>query len=188
MTRSRWFRREAIIPARNVAQTQKLTAGSCVCDFGHKLVLSATSSDYYFYIWSCGACAIGEHTPGAASGDARLDCSERTTDEGGATWIGTSERTVVGALSSPNGKLDVRWSKRDDGSLCLEWKESRGPNVAPPTRRGFGSQLIEGVLAKETGWTVKVEYRPSGLTCQLVIGAMECKSNVPALDIIEQSE
>jgi len=73
-----------------------------------------------------------------------------------------------GSLSVEKGRLSVLWSAVDQ-RLDLTWTESGGPSVAPPTRRGFGSRLIEEVLAREAGWTSKIRYETSGLSCNLSV-------------------
>jgi two-component sensor histidine kinase len=73
-----------------------------------------------------------------------------------------------GSLSVQQGRLEVFWSYKDQ-KLDLTWTESEGPGVTPPTRRGFGSRLIEEVLAREAGWTSEIKYRPSGLCCHLAV-------------------
>ena len=73
-----------------------------------------------------------------------------------------------GSLSVENGRLDVRWAYAER-TLELKWTESAGPPVMPPTRRGFGSRLIEEVLARETGWTSELRYQPDGLRCHLSV-------------------
>lgn len=71
-----------------------------------------------------------------------------------------------GSLSVEHGRLDVRWGYVDR-KLNLTWIESDGPAVTPPTRRGFGSRLIEEVMAREAGWTSELRYRPEGMRCYL---------------------
>jgi two-component sensor histidine kinase len=73
-----------------------------------------------------------------------------------------------GSLSTQAGKLHIRWETQAD-RLVLNWQESSGPTVSPPTRRGFGTKLIQEVLARETDWTVEMEYLPGGLVCRLSI-------------------
>jgi two-component sensor histidine kinase len=73
-----------------------------------------------------------------------------------------------GSLSVEQGKLGVVWHYREQ-KLDLTWTESGGPSVVPPTRRGFGSRLIEEVLAREAGWTSAIRYQPSGLYCNLSV-------------------
>lgn len=69
-----------------------------------------------------------------------------------------------GALSNDSGTIAIRWSI-DDGRLRLEWREAGGPAVTPPTRRGFGSRMIERGLAAELSGTVTIDFAPAGLVC-----------------------
>lgn len=66
-----------------------------------------------------------------------------------------------GALSVPQGRADISW-RVADGTLRLEWIESGGPPVTPPTRRGFGTALIERSLRAEGG-VARSDYAPDGL-------------------------
>ena len=79
--------------------------------------------------------------------------------------------TKYGALSVPSGKVCIRWheDKMTDGGrqLAFEWRECGGPRVEPPTRRGFGSQLVERALAYELGGTARMAFDPTGLTCTI---------------------
>ena len=45
--------------------------------------------------------------------------------------------------------------------------EPGGPPVRPPSRRGFGSQLIEKVLAAELRGEVRLEFPPTGVRCAM---------------------
>jgi PAS domain S-box-containing protein len=77
--------------------------------------------------------------------------------------------TKYGALSVPDGKLDVTWSitPGDEGALLdFCWREFGGPEVSPPTRRGFGSQLIETTLQADFGESASIDYAPAGLVCR----------------------
>lgn len=94
-----------------------------------------------------------------------------------------------GALQNDAGHVEISWqverSSRDE-RLRLTWQESGGPLVSPPTHSGFGSQLIEGGLAKELKGEVKFEYEPTGVVCQLFIPvppaerSLEVKTNPPS--------
>ncbi|MEZ5953486.1 MAG: PAS domain S-box protein [Hyphomonas sp.] len=71
-----------------------------------------------------------------------------------------------GALSTGEGRLEISWSRATDRGrpeAIVEWRESRGPAVSPPTRRGFGSILIEQSLTYSMDGQVEIEYRPEGL-------------------------
>jgi two-component sensor histidine kinase len=70
-----------------------------------------------------------------------------------------------GALSSPTGRVRVDWTWKDQ-DLVLNWKESGGPTVAPPLRRGFGSELI-AACAKSLSGTVKSDFPPDGFACAM---------------------
>jgi PAS domain S-box-containing protein len=74
-----------------------------------------------------------------------------------------------GALSLPTGRIEVRWQIEPDRKLRLTWRELDGPPVAPPTRRGFGTQLIEFNIAHEFGGEASFDYRPEGVQCVLTI-------------------
>ncbi|HET6972074.1 MAG TPA: HWE histidine kinase domain-containing protein [Phenylobacterium sp.] len=71
-----------------------------------------------------------------------------------------------GALSQPEGRIDVRWSV-DDRRLRLTWRESGGPRVSYPARRGFGARLLEQGLAEELRGSVRLEFHPEGLVCEV---------------------
>jgi two-component sensor histidine kinase len=70
-----------------------------------------------------------------------------------------------GALSTPSGQVRIAWRPGAPGRLKLDWVEQGGPPVRPPGRRGFGSQMIEKVLAAELRGEVRLEFPPSGVRC-----------------------
>lgn len=97
-----------------------------------------------------------------------------------------------GALSAEHGRVDLDWEIAQPeqlparegsgptvpgqfarvgagGALVLRWRESGGPPVVPPTRRGFGSRLIERGLAHELEGDVALAFDPAGVRCRLVI-------------------
>src|ERR1700712_4789427 len=74
-----------------------------------------------------------------------------------------------GALSTRAGSVDVAWSQQNDGRVLFRWVEQDGPAVATPSRRGFGTKLIQDILANETGWTPALAYLPTGLRCTMII-------------------
>jgi two-component sensor histidine kinase len=49
----------------------------------------------------------------------------------------------------------------------MHWTEMNGPKVVPPSRRGFGVELIEKSLTHELGGDAYFEYPPSGLRVRL---------------------
>lgn len=70
-----------------------------------------------------------------------------------------------GAWSVPSGQVSLTWELRARDRLHIEWRERGGPPVTAPTRRGFGSRLIERGLAGELGGTVEMLFEPDGLIC-----------------------
>ena len=78
-----------------------------------------------------------------------------------------------GALSVPDGRLDIEWTLAQEHgqtkALRLCWRERNGPQVAPPSRRGFGSRLIEQTVAQQLNGDVSFSFEPEGLVCEFEI-------------------
>jgi two-component sensor histidine kinase/PAS domain-containing protein len=74
--------------------------------------------------------------------------------------------TKYGALSCPEGRVSVQWGEQQ-GMWRLHWEESGGPPVAPPTQRGFGSRLLEELVARDLGGDTKLNYDVSGVRCSI---------------------
>lgn len=81
----------------------------------------------------------------------------------------TTNAAKYGALSVPSGRVSIRWANRLDEVQCCElrWEETGGPAVKPPTRRGFGTRLIETALSAELHGHVEIVYRPEGVVCEV---------------------
>ena len=57
-------------------------------------------------------------------------------------------------------------ARREGADLVLAWREAGGPPVAgPPAARGFGTALLERVVAHQHEGRVELEWRPEGLAC-----------------------
>jgi two-component system CheB/CheR fusion protein len=83
-----------------------------------------------------------------------------------------------GALSSPSGQVTVRWRTRDEQGqrrLNLQWIESGGPPVVPPTRRGFGTRLITEGLTFELDGEATLDYAETGLSCVIDVTLSEAR-------------
>jgi two-component sensor histidine kinase len=75
-----------------------------------------------------------------------------------------------GALSAPGGSVGVVWSvdrSAQPAMIAVVWRERGGPPVQPPTRRGFGSNLLKVGLAREFGGGTQMHFEPEGLTCEM---------------------
>lgn len=73
-----------------------------------------------------------------------------------------------GALSVPEGSVVLRWTVEGDGAdaeVHLMWREQGGPSVVEPTRKGFGTRLIERGLVGAIGGAVTLAYPEAGVTC-----------------------
>jgi PAS domain S-box-containing protein len=75
-----------------------------------------------------------------------------------------------GALSKDTGHVALHWATAEgaERSLQVQWTESGGPPVVPPSRRGFGSLLLERTLAQDLGGQVTIDFEPTGLRCSIV--------------------
>ena len=74
-----------------------------------------------------------------------------------------------GALSRPGGRLEVRWTVDSVGACDITWVESDGPIVTPPSRRGFGTVLIDRSVPFDLGGESDVQYNASGVTARFRI-------------------
>ena len=73
-----------------------------------------------------------------------------------------------GALSNGSGQVHVDWEVLGNGGerkVKLSWRETGGPPVTLPKRKGFGSLLIEQSFVGY-GETLS-EFHPDGLKCSL---------------------
>ncbi|WP_182422160.1 PAS domain S-box protein [Aureimonas sp. ME7] len=87
-----------------------------------------------------------------------------------------------GALSVPDGKVHIAWVVDVDGeikrpTLALSWREIDGPPTSPPTRKGFGTRLIEMGLSGSVGGSVELDYASDGLKCRIVAPLTEVQAD-----------
>jgi PAS domain S-box-containing protein len=74
-----------------------------------------------------------------------------------------------GSLSAADGRVEIAWSLTADGRLNLRWMESGGPTVTPPTHRGFGTRIMENIIAGQLRDEVRFDWRDQGLTCEIAL-------------------
>jgi two-component sensor histidine kinase len=74
-----------------------------------------------------------------------------------------------GSLSAADGRVEITWSRTADGQLGLRWIESGGPAFTPPTHRGFGTRVMENMIAYQLKGKVRSEWGADGLTCEIVL-------------------
>jgi PAS domain S-box-containing protein len=88
----------------------------------------------------------------------------------------TTNAFKYGALSSPGGSISVEWqieTKDSSRQLRLTWRESGGPEVAPPSRQGFGSRLLRHMLGGQFNGEVEMSFEPDGLLFSVAIPLVE---------------
>ncbi|HKD28876.1 MAG TPA: HWE histidine kinase domain-containing protein, partial [Xanthobacteraceae bacterium] len=74
-----------------------------------------------------------------------------------------------GALSVATGQVRVEWSRAADGWLVLRWTETGGPPVHPPTRKGFGTHVMEAMIQGQVMGDVWLDWRAEGLGCEITV-------------------
>jgi PAS domain S-box-containing protein len=109
---------------------------------------------------------------------------DRWTTAGPDIWLFPNEAVTLGlafhelatnaakfgALSNATGTIAISWDVKDDdqpGSIEIKWLESGGPPVQPPSRKGFGSTLLDRALAHELSGTALLCFAPEGFVCTL---------------------
>lgn len=76
-----------------------------------------------------------------------------------------------GAFSDQNGQVALDLSFAPDDALHITWRETGGPSVHAPTRRGFGSTIIEKSIPFELSGTVDARYHITGFEADIMIPA-----------------
>jgi PAS domain S-box-containing protein len=87
-----------------------------------------------------------------------------------------------GALSTARGRVDISWWSAGD-TFAIGWTERDGPPVSAPTRRGFGTVVMEAMAGRSVDGKVDLDYPPSGLTWRLTCpaaNALESREQIPA--------
>jgi two-component sensor histidine kinase len=74
-----------------------------------------------------------------------------------------------GALSVAKGRLRVRWTMISAELARIEWVERDGPPVPETRVRGFGTELIEKIVAHELGRPVELRFEPEGVVCVMTV-------------------
>ncbi|TRL38780.1 sensor histidine kinase [Rhizobium straminoryzae] len=74
-----------------------------------------------------------------------------------------------GALSAPEGRVDLVWMKTEgeEPELIISWQERNGPSVAAPSATGFGTTIIKRHAAASFSGQVEVDYAIEGFVWRL---------------------
>ncbi|MEF2553288.1 HWE histidine kinase domain-containing protein [Aurantimonas sp. A2-1-M11] len=73
-----------------------------------------------------------------------------------------------GALSVAGGCVTIDWTVSHDRSFQFRWRESGGPDVEPPLRTGFGTRLIERIVAPYFEGVGKLTFDPAGVRFEMI--------------------
>ena len=97
--------------------------------------------------------------------------------------------TKYGSLSD-RGKVSLRWERNENRNLELHWVESGGPLVRPPTRKGFGTTIIEHSVPYDLGGVAKLYYEPDGFRACFTIPErhLAVSGNAPAKHALARPE
>src|SRR5215467_9984725 len=94
----------------------------------------------------------------------------------------TTNAAKYGGLSARGGGVLLRWRWLRNGSgarLTIEWQEVGGPQVAPPSRSGYGTSIVREVIPCERGGSVDLEFAADGVRCRLEIPAEWVSNETP---------
>ena len=76
-----------------------------------------------------------------------------------------------GALCDSLGRVDVRWERDALEQLVIHWRETGGPVVRAPTRRGFGTTIIERSIPYELKGEAEIRYELTGVVARFTLPA-----------------
>jgi two-component sensor histidine kinase len=86
-----------------------------------------------------------------------------------------------GALSNQSGRVHISWSVGEPNGhhqFKFRWQERGGPRVAPPAGKGFGSVVLEQVMAEYSGNPPQIVFAGGGVGYE-VVGSLEAITNQP---------
>jgi PAS domain S-box-containing protein len=85
-----------------------------------------------------------------------------------------------GALSNLEGRVDITWDNKGDGTdsrLIFHWREREGPPVVAPKRQGFGSTLLRATFAN-----ARSNFDTNGFSCEIEVPLPEAARRTPELE------
>jgi two-component sensor histidine kinase len=84
-----------------------------------------------------------------------------------------------GALSRPTGRVDIHATvSADSDSFLLTWAEKGGPTVQEPTRRSFGSKLIEHAFVAQLQAKARLSFDPGGVVYELEVPLAALRASI----------
>jgi light-regulated signal transduction histidine kinase (bacteriophytochrome) len=83
-----------------------------------------------------------------------------------------------GSLSD-SGTVTLSWRRDENGDLLIEWREQDGPPVRTPSRKGFGSTIIDRSVPYDLGGEAAIAFPETGVEATFRIPARHV-SEAPA--------
>jgi len=83
----------------------------------------------------------------------------------------TTNARKYGALKTVDGQVTVDTGVDETGHVTMAWREMGGPSVLPPTRRGFGSTILEQAIPFEVNGRSTFRYLPAGFCIDVTLPA-----------------
>ena len=99
----------------------------------------------------------------------------------------TTNAVKYGALSVPEGKINIRWQVVSD-DLHIYWKEQDGPLVKTPGKAGFGTSIIHNAISYEFNGSTKLDFHPDGLLVEVVIPQKYIGQSPKNENVLEQEQ
>ncbi len=90
-----------------------------------------------------------------------------------------------GSWSSPYGQVQISWKSikaaepTDGCALHVIWRETGGPKISPPARKGFGHVVIESMVAIKVGGSVSLSFLTDGLEWELTVPSSQYRNTQP---------
>jgi hypothetical protein len=92
-----------------------------------------------------------------------------------------------GALSTDTGHVNISW-RADGDTFTMRWTERNGPPVSAPKRRGFGTIVMEAMIARSVGGMVGLDYAPPGVTWRLTCPAANVLEHANVSKLLNHQE
>ena len=70
---------------------------------------------------------------------------------------------------SDSGRVRIDWHLDQAGDLVVEWREEGGPPVQPPSRKGFGSTIIDRSVPYDLGGESHIDFKRDGVEARFRI-------------------
>lgn len=87
-----------------------------------------------------------------------------------------------GALSNARGSVSINWAVDSSGTsaLIFQWREQGGPPTSTPSRKGFGTELIERELKFSLGAKLDWQFLPDGVALKIEIPLNSTRITLPS--------